>query len=532
MAPTGVCNPTAGGPYWLEEGEAVTAAVKCATNRAGETFSVGMLPAGAVWNAATATLTWKTGLDAAAVYLLPITAMPSGDKGELKIGVADKFDDPMNVAVKDPAAYTEEYGLPVMHLTPSAGVDQALPKLQARQSALWNNPCMPMCGPSLYAPVKVVYRGKTYAAEGHYRGASSLGYPKRNYTLRFDKDDKFNEPFAAGGAMRKRRRLALITTFDDNSYLRWRLAFETWNRLDPKIIRVEHMSAVVYLNGKYLGLYAISDKIDDNMMERAGLAETGNLYMGIDHNANFDVLARNQSNAFDPRSRRCPFEGFTKKEGTPEECDPVNQTTFVPSAYNDLVTLLDFVARADDAKFNADVAKLIDVRDIMHWWIHATATVSNDSYAKNALHYHDPMSAGPWRTVIWDYNASFGQTWNTVRTTVMSSNPLNFANTPAMGPSTNNLWRRLLVHPTLGPMMKARYKAVLNGELKLDTVLAVWDAMAKEVAPSAKRDERKWQAMYRSFYKMRTDFTTFDQEIAYTRMWITQRWSWLKSLFP
>ena len=63
-----------------------------------------------------------------------------------------------------------------------------------------------MC--SWYSPMTVVYRGKTFMAEGHIRGASTLWSPKRNYTLRFNKDDKFNEPIMAGGRMTKRRRIA------------------------------------------------------------------------------------------------------------------------------------------------------------------------------------------------------------------------------------------------------------------------------------------------------------------------------------
>lgn len=508
---------------------------KCETNRTGETFSLDMLPAGATWDAGTATLTWKTGLDAAAVYKLSIKAMPSGDTGELKIGVADNFEDPANVPIKDPTKYTEEYGLPVLHMWPSEGVAGAKPSLLMQRAAIWANTCLPLCIPSAYAPIKIVYRGKTYEAEGHYRGASSLSFLKLNYTIRFDKGDKFTEPFLAGGAIKNRRHIALITTFDDNSHLRWRMSFEAWNRLQPKI-RIEHMSVVVYEDGQYLGLYALSDKIDDNTLERSGLSKAGNLFMGVDHNASFDPQGRGLMGSLEARERRCPFEGFSKKNGLPEECD--EQLTFNPSAYDDLIPLIDFVSQADDATFNRDVSQVIDVRNYVDWWIHGSAIVATDSYAKNAIHYHDPKG-GPWQVVIWDFNASFGQRFNTTRADFRINEPMFFATIPSPAPAVNNLWRRLLLHPTIGPMMKARYAEVLRNELKVETLLAQFDSMVEAITPSARRDERKWQERHRAYWNTaraaamgNNEWTTFDEEVAYMRSWIKDRWGWLATKMP
>lgn len=532
-----ICGPTGGGPYWVEEGATVTVKLKCSTGQAttGEAFKLGTLPKGATYDVATATLSWKTALDSAGVYLIPVTVNPWKETGELKIGVADKFDDPANVPIKDPNVYTEEFGLPVFHLKPSPEWEANRKIMQMRQLALWDDACKVFCGPSLFAPVTIVHRGKTYKAEGHYRGASTIWSEKPNYTLRFAKDDKFSEPFMGGGRMTKRRVIALINTLDDNSNLRWRMSFELWNRLDPKIIRIEHHSAVVYVNGKYMGLYAVSDKIDDNMMQRAGLAEEGNLYMGMSHQANFDTTVRQEGgpNSGMVRPRACSFEGFTKKEGLPDECDG---TKFVPAAYDDLVTFTDFVSKSDDAKFRAGLGTVFDVNDYTAWWIHATATVAIDSFGKNAFHYHDPKTKGPWRAVIWDYNASFGQSYDTTRTAFNSIDPMKFATgTP---PVTNNLWRRMLTDPTQGSLMKARYAALLKNEWKVETVVSAFDAFVKEVDASARRDERVWAPLYKTIYSgptsraKRTDLTTFSQEVVYMRSWIQMRWGHLKTLFP
>lgn len=533
-----ICGPTAG-PVWIEEGSTVSAKVSCRSGvgAEGSAFRLEDLPSGATYDPATATVTWKTGLADAAVYHVKIVWTPKGEEGDLQIGVADKFDDPNNVLVKNPLVYTEEFGLPVFHLQTTADYDKMVPALYAEQDRRGSKPCMLLCGPSLYAPTTVVYRGKSYAAASHYRGATSLNYPKKNYTIKFPKDAKFSEPILADGKIKERRQIALISTFDDNSYLRWRLAFELWNRIDPAAIRVEHFSAVVYLNGKYLGLYAVADKIDDNMMKRSGLAETGNVYMAFSQNGNFAPLAGIWGGpmAGMTQPRACPYEGFTKKEGMPEECDATTKS-FVPQAFDDLIPFLDFVAKSDAARFRSGFAEVMYAKDYFHWWIHATATAASDTYGKNGVHYHDPKG-GPWRYAPWDYNASFGQRWDTIRASATSQPPNSFATIAPNGFVLNNLWQRFLNDPVLGPMARARFGVVLRNEWKLDAVLAIHDAMVKQTAVSALRDERKWSAAYRTFYGAanganRKDFTTAPDEAAYVRKWIQSRWEWLTTMFP
>src|SRR5688572_7072374 len=205
------CEPTGGGPYWLTEGESVvTAPIACATGLEDVTFTVAGLPPGATYDAAARTIAWSPGLDQAMVAEVAVTAS-TDEVAVIKIGVADAWDDPDNVPVVDPLAYPEEFGLPVMFVSPRPVTEE-------------------------YAPIEVVYGRRMWTvAEGKLRGAASLGYPKNSYTLKFPKADKFS---AADRDMPERRKIVLISTFDDNSYLRQRLGYELWNQLDPAHIQI------------------------------------------------------------------------------------------------------------------------------------------------------------------------------------------------------------------------------------------------------------------------------------------------------
>ncbi len=496
------CSPTAGGPHWVEEGAPLRIAMTCATGLAaapGE-FAIDGLPVGAHFDSAAGVLLWTPTLDQAAVYQLDLRYSPNEELGTVKIGVADRFDDPANIATVDPLTYTEEFGLPVMHLSTA-----------------------PEIGRDVYTPATIIYRGRRYTAEAQYRGASSFNYPKKNFTLRFAKDDKFDEP-ALGDQFLGRRKITLITTFDDVSGLRARMAFTLWKRMDPHNVALTTYSGVVFLNGRYQGLYTIADKIDGNLMQRHGHAEHGQMFMAINHDANFAPFLYDEPNPQNETRRKTAHEvGWEKKEGLPETG---------PGALAEIVALSRWAAETPDAQFVNEVAQKIDVNDYVNWLVLATTIQAWDTLGKNAFHYRDPLAATPlWRVIPWDFNESFGQRWQTARFgQLVAPRDILWQAMGGFGYTNRNyLWRRLWAHPTIGPLIRARFGEVLRGSWKAADVMAWFDAMASETAGAAKRDERKWGAAHRSYYR-RTDFLSHTDEVAYVRRWMVDRWQSLTSV--
>jgi spore coat protein CotH len=481
------CEPDGGGPYWLLEGDAVSVPLGCKTGLqlAGEDFTIEPMPEGATYDPKTATLHWTPGLDQGAVYNLTITA--NGEFAGLKIGVVDRWNDPGNVPVVDPLIYTEEYGLPVLHLT-------AAPDINADAST----------------PATAVYRGHTYTAGAKYRGAASLGYPKKSFTIEFSKDDKFNEPAYAGGFTDKRK-LVLISTFDDNTYVRQRLAYEMWDRLDPGHLQIQVYSGVLFLNGVYWGLYTFSDHVDDDLMGAHGLSKAGNLYKARTHDANFRLVT-----AQDMKPKSSPHQGLTKEEGLPLDGQP--------GAYDDLDDLVTFVATATAKSFLAEIDTRIDRRDYEDWWIFVSLIMGDDSAGKNSYHYHDPIG-GPWRFAPWDFNDSFGQTWQSARK--------GFEAHPDGYTWANQLFTRFLAEPSIGDPLRARYGAVLAGVYALDDILALYDAMIAEIDPSARRDEGLWGQQYINYggWNWRKDFLTYEEEVLYMRQWMQDRWAFVDDIY-
>ena len=482
------CAPTAGGPYQLIEGEPVQLTVRCAVpgqTRTGDRFVIRELPTGAVYDPATATVTWTPGLDQAAVIELALEVTDEPITGRVRLAIADAFDSPGNVPPLDPTRYTEELGLPVLFMSTA-------PRSTTNE------------------PVTVIYRGRTFAAEAKRHGASSLGYPQLSYSIKLADGDRFSDPDQAGGFLGKRS-LVLISTFDDNTYLRQRLAYELWRHMDPDHIVVQAYSAVVYINGAFHGLYTITDHVDHDLMDEEGLAEGGNLYQAISHDANFDTVR------YDGNAKAPLHLGYSKEDGTPVDGQP--------GAWDDLDALVTFTAGATPAAFSAELPTRFVVEDLRDWYVFVTYVLGEDSAGKNCFLHHDPITNQPWRYLPWDFNHSFGQAWQTSRTG---------ANAWTDFRRNNKIFARMLDDTTLNAALRDRYRELLAGPLADDAVLALFDELAAEIHPVAIRNQRKWGAAYRSFSRWagRTDFLDHDGEIAYTRQWIQTRAAMIHARYP
>lgn len=466
------CEPYAGAVHWVTEGESVVVALSCeaeGSRLAERRVQFTALPAGALYDAASATLSWTPQLHHAALHELELVLPDSAERSHVRIGVLDAHLHPENEPVQDPSAYPEEYGLPVLF------VDRAPAAAE-------------------YEDVTLTFRGRTYHAEAKLRGSSSLDYPKKNYTLKFENGDLFQAP-ELGPGFSDRKKVVLISTFDDNSYVRPRLAFDLWNAMDPEHIQIHAAHVVVYTAGHYHGLYTLADHVDRHLMRAHGMHGDGNLYK-------FSTYAA------DLRVKDPIHAGVEKPEGKPED------------DFSDLAELVTFVDTASEEDFAARLQERIDVRDYRDWWGLVTTIRAEDSASKNSYHYLERAGA-PARFAPWDFNASFGQSWTTTR--LAASEVRTYT-------SWNRLFERWLADADAAEALLARRAALLDGVFHPDHVDALIDGYIAEVAPGMERDWAIWRDRHQRFgrWSSRADFTTIEEELEYLRAWYRERWAVLK----
>ncbi len=473
------CSFTPGEPVWVVEGDAISVEIECGSGEALTDLTIPNLPSGAALDASTNTITWTPGLDQAAVYNLQLRSSALNGVSDLQIGVADAYDNPNNQPIVDATLYTMELGLPVIFIAEEPDNDYQ------------------------FEPMEVTYGGVVHNAEAKLRGRSSLSYPKRSYALQFDKFDAFNESKFAN--FTNRRRVILTSAFDDNSYFRQRMAYNLWSQLQPTI-SIEAYNVVVYRGTEYRGIYTAIDHIASDLLKRSGLSESADLFKAENHDANFRLTANDGSDKSEL------WQGYSKTEGSPSEGES--------GAFDSMTALVDFVANSDDQTFNAEIANRIEIDDYVAWWMHVTFLVADDSGGKNSYHYHDDVRT--WRVAPWDFNSSFGQSWETSRTD--SDDYVTFFR-------LNLLFERLLAHPTIGPEIALRYKATLeSGPFTVANLNSMIDGYMAEIGMAAARDWQRWQNEYRNFDRWswrKGSFTTHLEEVSYVRAWISERWDFV-----
>ena len=468
------CDPGANEAVWVNELDPINIDVVCRSglDTSELTFELSSLPEGAQYDPATHTISWEPQLNQAALYNVRVNNSEYDEEGSIVIGVADAYDHPENVPPLDPSAYTMEHGLPVVWIDSEPDTDE-------------------------WTPIGFRYRGESIEAKGKIRGKTSRTYPKRSFAFKFD-DDVLDERDVAD--FRARKRMVMTSTFDDNSYIRQRFAYELWNKLEPTI-SIQTFSAVLYIDGVFHGLYTVSDHPNDDHMERSGLSPLGNLYKAENHDANFASLTRKG----EPKATM--HDGYSKTEGLPEEGEP--------DAFADLDEIVTFVATASDDDFNALIGDKIHIDDYHKWFMLVTFLLAEDSAGKNSYHYHNPLQS--WRVAPWDFNHSFGQTWQTLRKSPDSINLFE---------GINRLFVRLGEHPQEGPKRDAMFlKALSQGPFSQSELLKRYDELIEETKGVAERDWRKWETDYRNFERWsdRTDLDHYDAEVNYVRNWLSSR---------
>ncbi|RKH36147.1 hypothetical protein D7Y13_01760 [Corallococcus praedator] len=384
---------------------------------------------------------------------------------------------------EDPRSYVEEDGLPVLHLY----VADSLPDDDGYQAA------------------RVFYRGRCYVARARYRGATSKAFPKRSFTLDFRDGETFDEPLLAGG-FSGRRKLVLISPFNDNSYIRTRLGFTLWSRMSSEHLQVKTFSAVVYLDGRYHGLFTVADHVDRHSLAAQGMDARGELFKAVGPGANFS-----RQDAFN-RPKSPLHQGHEKKEGEPEMGD---------GAYASIEQFTAFVADTPPERFRAERGAWMRVEDYEDWWMLAHLADLSDSVTKNAYHFRAQGAAERWRYIPWDLDASFGQNWDTTRRAPW---PM------ATFPEQNLIWTRMMEDPAIRQPLRERFHTLLHTSLHRDVVQGLIDTYAAEVGRAARKDEAHWGEAYRHFpvWNQRTDINSFEDEVKYIHDWVDAHWDALE----
>lgn len=466
------------------EGERVLFTVSCSGSfsTANAVFAADALPSGATFDPATRTFSWTTGpadggrIDMA-FSVLPVdgsTELP--DHGTVTFWVADDPSRTDNVPVV-PETYTEEWGLPVVHVATSTVLNT-----------------------DTDSEATVTWYGRPYATGIQIHGKTSSHYPKQSYGLTFTDAEL---PIAAWDVTRDH--LLLISTFDDNSYVRQKFTYDLWAAIadywgQPRLTPRSFFT-VVYLNGHYLGLYVGEDRLDDEWADQLGFERDANLYKAVDSDANYALTDQYGAD------KVTLHQGYEKAEGDPED------------DWSDLEALVEFTGNSSAEEIISGSPDWIDINEWMDGLALLLYVNGEDSYLKNIYLHHAPGEL--FRFAPWDFNASWGQNWRTYRVSA------SFEDTGALD---NRIFAAILTDPEASSWFWSRFEQLCRlGPLRESWQRETLDGYFASIDRSAQRDWDVWADQHRAYGEWaehreeEADWTDYAQEKAYLYGWVADR---------
>jgi len=312
-----------------------------------------------------------------------------------------------------------------------------------------------------------------------------------------------------------RDHVLLITTFDDNSYVRHAFTYALWAEMADALgearLTPRHQHVVLYRDGAYVGLYLLVDRVDDEFVGHMGFDRDADLYKAVDPDANFYLTDQYG------KPKETLHQGYEKEEGTPED------------DYRELEALVGWTGAADAQGLVTGADPWLDLGEFMDWYLLVYYTDGEDSTDKNHYLLH-AREDGRFRYVPWDFNASWGQNWRTYRRDADVDNQFR---------KNNRVFAAFRDDPDADAALWDRFDtARAAGPYDPDWHRAWLDTTFDRIDAAAEKDWAVWGDAYASYegwadYRAeRDDFTDYEGEKAYLYDWVDARAAWFEAGRP
>jgi spore coat protein CotH len=291
--------------------------------------------------------------------------------------------------------------------------------------------------------------------------------------------------------MRQSPHWVLNAAFVDRSLMRHKLSYDLFRSLSstngPRFASASRF-VEVNLNGRYLGVYLLMERVDRALLNLdrfdTNATEHACIYKAIDHGADFQRFGHGSYEQREPDPLVLPY-------------------------WNPLDQLNRFVATGDDSQFfdpAQGIASRLDLDATIDFHLLVLLTSNMDGYDKNFIIARDapqPNHSLPrFFFVPWDYDATFGRTWNGdyFRPTAWHS---------------NHLFERLLTNAGYRQKFGARWRQLRQHEFSLQTINHLIDQNVQTLGPAADRDHARWRGL------------SMQDDVSQMQQWLEQRLSWL-----
>ena len=340
------------------------------------------------------------------------------------------------------------------------------------------------------------------------RGSSSQALPKKPYGINTLEEDGIEDKSVKLLGMPKEDDWVLNSFAFDDSMMRDYISYEMARQMGQYATNLKYCEVV--LNGDYIGLYALSEKIKRDG-DRVNIAK-----LDADENS-FPEVTGGYLMQTDRPDAEDPEAWFNNGAGYIHEKPNADDITSTQSAYIEAV-FRDFDNKAANASITNGYPSIIDVPSFVDYMLMAEIASNVDAYALSTYFHKDrggKLRAGP----IWDYNLTygndlfnfFGNIYDRSSTNVWQ---FNYSNTGAY------FWNDLFNNPAFKCYLAKRFNEVTSaGEpLNYDYISNLIDTTVALISEAVVRENEKWNTI-----------DNFSGEVTNMKNWLQQRITWMQN---
>ena len=300
------------------------------------------------------------------------------------------------------------------------------------------------------------YKDKTGTCTLKWQGNSSLKYPKKNYTVKFD------NKFEAATGWGNEKKYCLKANFIDGSHSRNIVAAKLWGQVVKKrsgtdeIITnlkklvnggaIDGFPIMIVINGEYMGLYTFNIPKDGYMMG-----------MG-DGEKECIVCADTQAASNSFKGEIDVWDNDGEGDFSLEYITDEDNTEWAKDAINDLI---DLCINSDGTDLDTTIAQYLDWNSAIDYYIFTVLLGGVDMMTKNYLLC--TFDGTKWFFSAYDMDAIFGLSWN-------GASIYNSDTGTTFAAFANKHRLMELIKTYKKDALKARYKSLRAGTMSEDNV--------------------------------------------------------------
>ena len=327
---------------------------------------------------------------------------------------------------------------------------------------------------------------------------------KKSYRIKLDEK-------ASVLGLKKDRDWVLVSNYYDKTLLRNVVAHSMAQQMDHLYYTPTHILVDFFLNGKYMGVYAIADKIEESnskvdVYNGTNPEEPGFMIeIGWDYSQPY-VRDRDY---FDTELliRLFVKEPEITAQNTPE-----------------LLYIKDYLKKTEDAILAGEgYEKYIDVDNMVDWFIITELTNNTEMAFYRSCYLYKPEGGRITMGPVWDFDMAFGNHEGDI------SNYDGWASAEATYSYVNDTWTTYLIKdPKFMDKVRARWLEVRDR--LLETAKNTIDTQYALVKESADLNFKLWNIIDQKVGLGRVDhkkYNTYELQIEFLREFIIKRAAWI-----